>query len=104
VIGARAVAIVYSYCGCDRVFSHPRLGTPPVRFRDRFTGRVFTPSPAAVRAFAELTVANELDVMRHDAALAAAGSGLIALFRSWDGLLSWHARAAVEQWAHARGW
>jgi hypothetical protein len=105
VIGSAAEAIVYAYGSCDRAFSYPHVAAPSVRFRDRFTGRTFTPPPTAVRAFAELSVANELDVMRHDLASAAtAGSDLVSDFRSWHRLLSTHACAAVEAWARDHGW
>jgi hypothetical protein len=69
--GARVESLVYLYGSCDRAAVYPALaGCGPVRFRDRFTGRTHTPSERDVRAFTELTAANELDVMRHSEAMA----------------------------------
>jgi hypothetical protein len=82
VIGADAEALVYLYGSCDRGAVYPRLGDPgPVPFRDRFTGETRQPSEPEVRAFVEITAANELDVMAHSAELAARhGAALHALF------------------------
>lgn len=81
LIGDRAEALVYFYASCDRAFVYPRLDALPVVFRDRFTGREFEPSESDLRAFLEITAANELDVMTHNAALAAQhGAALHGLF------------------------
>ena len=70
--GARAESLVYLYGSCDRAAVYPALTEPgPVPFRDRFTGRTHTPPESAIRAFTELTAANELDVIRHSPAMAA---------------------------------
>ncbi|POM26833.1 hypothetical protein BTM25_12410 [Actinomadura rubteroloni] len=93
VIGPDAEALVYFYASCDRAFSYPRLvdgGT----FRDRFTGAVSVPDTAARRDFAELTVANELDVLRH---ADFDGAELLALFAAWTPLLGEDARRAVSR-------
>jgi hypothetical protein len=72
LVGARAESLVYLYGSCDRDAVYPALGRAgPVSFRDRFTGRSRTPAEPEVRAFAELTAANELDVIRHNPAMAA---------------------------------
>ena len=69
-------------------------------FRDRFTGRACTPPEQQVRAFAELTAANELDVIRHSPELAARhGPSLVKLisrirFRLSDA--AWQAWAGIE--------
>ncbi|MFC4060905.1 DUF6817 domain-containing protein [Planomonospora corallina] len=97
VIGEEAEWLVHFYAGCDRDFSHPRLaGQKPV-FRDRFTGARFQPPEQARRDFAELTAANELDVVRADPTLRARyGGRLLELFTSWESLLSEPARRAVQ--------
>ncbi len=70
--GDRAESLVYLYGSCDRATVHPALEEPgPVPFLDRFTGRTHTPPERDIRAFTELTAANELDVIRHNAPLAA---------------------------------
>lgn len=94
-IGEEAERIVHLYASCDRGFTHRRLADGA--FKDRFTGSV-REIPFGDRCdFAELTVANELDVLRHDAELRARyGRALSELFASWDGLLSPRARAAVR--------
>jgi catechol 2,3-dioxygenase-like lactoylglutathione lyase family enzyme len=82
LIGARAEWLVYTYGSCDRDAVYPALGRPgPVPFRDRFTGRTYPLPEEDARAFAELTAANELDVVRHNPDLAARhGAALRRLF------------------------
>jgi hypothetical protein len=69
-----------------------------VVFRDRFTGRVHTPSQRDIRAFVEITAANELDALTHnDALLAEHGADLFTLFTGARDHLSDAAwRACVE--------
>jgi hypothetical protein len=70
--GPRVESLVYLYGSCDRAAVYPLLaGSGPVHFRDRFTGSTHTPPERDIRAFTELTAANELDVMRHSDAMAA---------------------------------
>jgi hypothetical protein len=80
--GDRAESLVYLYGSCDRDAVYPVLKEPgPVPFLDRFTGRTRTPPERDINAFTELTAANELDVIRHNAALAARhGAALRQLF------------------------
>ncbi|WP_020672364.1 DUF6817 domain-containing protein [Amycolatopsis nigrescens] len=63
VIGDEAEEIVYVYAGCDRSKSYPALagGGPLV---DRFSGNAVQPAGRLRRDFAELTAANELDLVR----------------------------------------
>lgn len=103
LIGEHAEALVYQYAGCDRSVVYPRLPDLPVLFRDRFTGREYLPPEADVRAFMEITVANELDVLAHNAELAAAhGPALFEFFDRCGELLSPRARAAVRTRLGAR--
>ncbi|MEU2390560.1 DUF6817 domain-containing protein [Streptomyces sp. NPDC007369] len=89
VIGDAAEEIAYLYAGCDRSASYPSLTTAEPVFRDRFTGLVHAPGLQALRDFAELTAANELDLARTDPAFRAAhGPGLRELFARWQELLS----------------
>ncbi|MFD7320113.1 DUF6817 domain-containing protein [Streptomyces sp. NPDC059875] len=88
-IGAEAEALVYFYASCDRAFSYGRLGREDGLFRDRFTGETFTPTGEQKADFAELTAANELDVLQENGALRARhGGGLLKLFTRWRSLLS----------------
>ncbi len=98
VIGAEAEALVYLYGSCDRAAVYPRLSAPdPVPFRDRFTGETHHPDELAVRAFVEISAANELDVITHSAELDARhGPGLRALFTGARHRLS---PAAVDAWS-----
>ncbi|MEU9233830.1 DUF6817 domain-containing protein [Streptomyces subrutilus] len=87
-IGSEAEGIVYLYASCDRAASHPTLGQGTA-FRDRFTGRVHSPAPQALRDFAEVSAANELDLARTDPAFRArCGAGLLSLFGGFRELLS----------------
>lgn len=90
LIGERAEALVYLYGSCDRAVTYPRLGTDPrPAFRDRFTWLDVDPPTEDLRAFLEITAANELDVFEHNKDLAARhGPGLYGLLRSVRGLLS----------------
>ncbi|MFJ2770572.1 DUF6817 domain-containing protein [Streptomyces sp. NPDC087300] len=106
VIGGEAESLVYLYASCDRAVGHPALtgrtgdGTPVRRdrsplFRDRFTGRAFAPTRRQQADFAELTVANELDIAGVDGEfLARCGPGLAELFAGLRPLLTPGARRA----------
>jgi hypothetical protein len=99
LIGARAESLVYLYASCDRAAVYPALARPgPVPFRDRFTGATRTPPERDVRMFLELTAANELDVIRRNAVMAAEhGPALLWLFAAARPRLSaaaWHAWSA----------
>ena len=82
LIGPTAEGLVYLYCSCDRAAVYPQLaGDGPVTFRDRFTGRVHTPSQREIRDFVEITAANELDALTHNHALLVEhGADLFTLF------------------------
>jgi catechol 2,3-dioxygenase-like lactoylglutathione lyase family enzyme len=68
VIGPAAEAMVYLYASCDRAATYPLLGgTGPADVLDRFSGQARSVEPAQLRAFMEITVANELDVIGHNA-------------------------------------
>jgi hypothetical protein len=103
VIGDREEAMVYLYGSCDRGAVYPQIEQgQPVRFRDRYTGREHAISQADLRAFMEITAANELDVLAHNQELAERFSAdLRRLFIRAGTLLSPAARNAfTEQLAH----
>lgn len=64
LIGADAEALVYRYGACDRKLTWSDLPTTR-RVHDRFTGGVETLSADEARAFAELSLVNELDLAEH---------------------------------------
>jgi len=100
--GARAETLVYLYGSCDRAAVHPALKEPgPVLFRDRFTGRTYTPPERDIRAFTELTAANELDIIRHDTALAARHGGALRQF--FAGSRARLTDAAWQSWSQQPG-
>lgn len=77
---------MYFYASCDREATYPTLAAP---FRDRFTGRTHTPTPALRQDFADLTAANELDLAAEDPAfLDRHGPALLGLFTRFRPLLS----------------
>jgi hypothetical protein len=97
VVGTEAEKLVYLYAGCDRTFSYPNLAEPEGGFRDRFTGAILHPSLRWRRDFAELTVANELDVVGANPRLRAQhGKKLFELFLRWRPLLGDPAWTAVR--------
>jgi len=74
---------------------YPQLDRAVVDFVDRFTGLRSRPGMKSLRAFAEITAANELDVVRHNPALAVEhGPALQRLFVRAARHLSRSARAA----------
>jgi catechol 2,3-dioxygenase-like lactoylglutathione lyase family enzyme/ubiquinone/menaquinone biosynthesis C-methylase UbiE len=74
--------LVYLYGSCERRSAYPVLADPaPLRLRDRFTNRTIIAQEQDLRALVEITAANELDVVRHNPAMAAEhGAGLLELF------------------------
>jgi hypothetical protein len=97
IAGAETERLVYFYASCDRAVSYPHLADRRGLFRDRFTGTVLRPSVRLRRDFAELTAANELDIVRVNPDLRARlGPDLLALFTSWQNLLSDAAWQAVR--------
>jgi hypothetical protein len=95
IIGDEAEQIVYAYCSFDRGY---RLvpGERPI-MRDRFVGAECEAAPDVWRALAELTAANELDVLRHAELTAQQQRGILALLQGCDSLLSSAGRAAVAR-------
>lgn len=67
VLGDRAEAIVYRYCSCHRGLTYATLSAPPVVFTDRFEGGACAVDDDAMHAFAIVTIANELDLVREAA-------------------------------------
>lgn len=101
VIGAEAEALVYLYGSCDRAAVYPQLADARVDFLDRFTGQQHVPTAPALRAFVEITAANELDVIRHNPELARQhGDSLAALFALAEQHLS---SAARQAWGEISG-
>jgi hypothetical protein len=90
LIGVQAEELVYLYGSCDRKTTYPRFnGQLDVVFRDRFTDTAHTPQTAHRQAFAEITAANELDVVAHNPEAAVRhGPGLRRLLDRMAPLLS----------------
>lgn len=99
VVGGAAEAIVYLYGSCDRDATYPLFGSAgPVAFRDRFTGAVREVDAARVRAFLEITAANELDVFAHNETFALRyGPALLELFTRTRDQLSRQAWEACQR-------
>ncbi|WP_194919473.1 DUF6817 domain-containing protein [Catenulispora rubra] len=99
LIGERPEALVHLYASCDRAVTYPRLraGERPA-FRDRFAEADLQPVAEDLRAFLEITAANELDVFEHNADLAARyGSAMYRLLEPVSSLLSAAAWDAVRR-------
>ncbi|MFF1380287.1 DUF6817 domain-containing protein [Streptomyces sp. NPDC058308] len=89
IVGTEAESLVYFYASCDRRATYPGATGPAARFRDRFTGRTFTPAPRRWEEFAELTAANELDIAHADVDFRArCGADLLDLFTRMRPLLT----------------
>ena len=93
----RAEELIRLYGRCDRTRSHPTWSSAAPVVIDRASGAT-TPLDAEQRAaLIELTVANELDVLAHDRAIAERhGAELARLFEEWRGFMSDAAWRAVS--------
>jgi hypothetical protein len=88
LIGTEAEDIVYRYGGCDRDRTWRAL--PATRaIWSRFTGDRELPTADELRAFADLSIVNELDVYERSPEIAAkAGDYFRAVFPTWEPLAS----------------
>jgi hypothetical protein len=101
LVGVQAEELVYLYGSCDRSRTWTALPQAKTVW-DRFTGGVQAPSTTVLRAFVDLTILNELDVVEHSPAVAAAhGADLRELFGSWLPLCSPEVRPVVTGWTGA---
>lgn len=102
VVGSKAEHLLHRYGSCDRAASYPTFVTPDPTHVDRRTGDRTPLTEPELRAFAELTIANELDVFAHSAELAERhGAATLRLFESWSPLIGEPARRAVREWRRA---
>lgn len=98
IIGNEAEDIVYTYCACDRAYFWPQFGNNEVlEFRDRFNGDTYVLSCSLLKAFCELTVANELEIAKNNPKfLRESGPGLLCLFDNMSRYLSSAARQQIR--------
>ncbi|NEM07590.1 hypothetical protein GCU54_16445 [Geodermatophilus normandii] len=88
IVGPDAERVVYRYGACERARTWSTLADDG-RVWDRFTGEVSEPAPDELRAFADLSLVNELDVAEHSPGfLDRYGDLLRRLAGSWEPLLS----------------
>jgi hypothetical protein len=88
VVGDEVEHLVYRYCACDRRESWGALADTG-RIRDRFTGDSEVLVGRQLRAFADLSIVNELDVAEHSASfLDEHGEYFRRLTTAWEPLLS----------------
>jgi Domain of unknown function (DUF6817) len=72
LIGPEAERIVYYYGACDRDYFYPRIGRlDEPNFLNRFTGQFENISKQMVGDLLELTLANELEIIKKDDAFLA---------------------------------
>lgn len=95
LIGEEAEAVVYAYCALDREY-YMKAGTEVAQLCDRFRGERFTPSARMRQQLAELTAANELDVIENSLLSAAAAISIRELVAVGERFLSEAARAAFR--------
>lgn len=102
-IGTEAESIVYAYGSADRrVTSLGDRGS--ARLVDRFQGVAFVPSARLLRDMVELTLANELDVLEHDASLDdSKKASLVEYLRAIAPRATPAASSAVERLARSSG-
>ncbi|MBA2281998.1 MAG: alpha/beta hydrolase [Acidimicrobiia bacterium] len=99
LVGPAAEGIVHRYARCDRGTTYPRLVAGA--YRDRIDGSTALLGTDEVHALAELTVANELDVVRHCRVLREQhGAALRALLAGWRGVMS---VGALDECRHVLG-
>ncbi|WP_281474847.1 DUF6817 domain-containing protein [Yinghuangia seranimata] len=98
VIGEHAEAMVYFYASCDRKASYPELADDAGEFLNRFTGERRVPGLAERRAFAEITAANEIDVIPRSPTFDQMDAEfLFDMFEEWRALLSEPAWREVQR-------
>jgi hypothetical protein len=69
-VGPEAEQLVYLHASCDRRRTYPQLARPgPVDFHDRFTGTASRQGDEELRAFVDLSLANELEILLGGGAL-----------------------------------
>jgi hypothetical protein len=93
-IGTEAEAIVEAYSRDDRTRSLGGSDSDPLC--DRYTGTLWIPSPAMRRHLAELSAANELDVLEHAALEPPVREALKVMLANLRVLLSVAAARAVD--------
>lgn len=85
MIGAEAENIVYHFSACDRHDFYPRIGRDkPVLFLDRFLHKTKILENQLLCDLLELTVANELEIARHNKSVKESAKKLFAdlIYRS----------------------
>jgi hypothetical protein len=88
LIGAEAEELVYRYGGCDRGRTWRALPSTGLIW-NRFTGNSAAPNPDELRAFADLSIVNELDVYERSPEIAEkAGDYFRSVFPSWEPITS----------------
>jgi hypothetical protein len=88
LIGEEAEELVYRYGGCDRGRTWRALPSTGVIW-SRFTGHSASPTPAGLRAFADLSIVNELDVYERSPEIAEkAGDYFRSVFPTWEPITS----------------
>ncbi|MGY1715483.1 DUF6817 domain-containing protein [Geodermatophilus sp. SYSU D01106] len=86
-VGERAEALVYRYGGCDRRRTWDSLAATRTA-HDRWTGTAEVLGDDDLRAFADLSLVNELDVAEHDPSVLDRYGGLLRrLAESWRPVL-----------------
>ena len=99
VIGHRAERLVHLYATAARFRSYPTFTGEAPTVVDRRTGEGTALDRETLRAFAQLTVANELDVFAHSPELLARhGPKTATVFRSWKPLVGARAGADLDAW------
>lgn len=90
IIGKKAEELVYFYGACDRTYTYNEIiYKEHPSYKDRFTGKIFTPSKNILLSFCELTLANELEIAKNNEKFREQyGNELIKLFCKMDGYVS----------------
>ncbi len=108
LIGQEAEQITYIFSCCDRKAVYPRIGTPDQNlYTNRLTGQSFRVALPVLKDLCELTVANELQILKLNERLRkASGPMWWHLFGRMRGLISDHAtqafRAVLKDYAQVR--
>jgi hypothetical protein len=88
VVGPETEVMIYRYGGCDRSRTWSRLAATS-QVHSRFDGTVETLAETPLRAFVDLSIVNELDVVEQSPALAEKhGDFFRSLFTDWRALAS----------------
>lgn len=99
LVGEETETLISLYCHCDRDASYPSWDSNNPVVIDRSRGKAIPIDEAQRKGLVSITVANEIDVLSHDANLMQQhGYNLSQLFKHWRDWLTKPALEDLDKW------